>query len=196
MTTRSRSCGSTRSDTGTPQGLAWDERGRLVVAEHGPIGHDEINRILPGQNYGCPGVQGRGGDSRYQDPMVGSKEDTGFKEDTWAASEISFCACDLFVATLRGRRLPFRMAPRPDLRSVSSLTPMLVGGLRPAPGRDPRDPTGPLYTTTSNCDGRGELRGTTIGFSGSSAVPICRGLQSGSTARCGRYRVRTARKVT
>ena len=130
-----------------PQGLAWDERGRLVASEHGPIGNDEINRILPGKNYGWPEVQGRAGDNRYQDPMVDSKD------DTWAPSGIAFRAGDLFVATLRGRRL-LRVTPMPDLRSVSSVTPMLVG----AYGRL-RDvvlgPDGALYITTSNRDGRG-----------------------------------------
>ncbi len=35
-----------------PQGIAWDRAGRLFAAEHGPSGHDEVNRILPGRNYG------------------------------------------------------------------------------------------------------------------------------------------------
>jgi len=38
-----------------PQGLALDERtGELWSHEHGPLGGDELNLILPGRNYGWP----------------------------------------------------------------------------------------------------------------------------------------------
>ncbi len=37
-----------------PQGLCFDEQGRLWEAEHGPRGGDEINQIQPGANYGWP----------------------------------------------------------------------------------------------------------------------------------------------
>ena len=37
------------------QGLAFDpETGDLWATEHGPQGGDELNRILPGRNYGWP----------------------------------------------------------------------------------------------------------------------------------------------
>lgn len=40
-----------------PQGLAVNERdGTLWAAEHGPMGGDEVNHILPGHNYGWPVV--------------------------------------------------------------------------------------------------------------------------------------------
>lgn len=40
-----------------PQGLAFDAASqRLWVIEHGPRGGDEINRVLPGRNYGWPVV--------------------------------------------------------------------------------------------------------------------------------------------
>lgn len=37
-----------------PQGLAFDGTGQLWAHEHGARGGDEINRILPGRNYGWP----------------------------------------------------------------------------------------------------------------------------------------------
>ena len=37
-----------------PQGLAFDAKGQLWAHEHGARGGDEINRILPGRNYGWP----------------------------------------------------------------------------------------------------------------------------------------------
>ena len=37
-----------------PQGMTWDDDGRLFAAEFGPEKNDEINLILPGKNYGWP----------------------------------------------------------------------------------------------------------------------------------------------
>lgn len=39
-----------------PQGLALARDGRLWLAEHGPMGGDELNLIVPGGNYGWPNV--------------------------------------------------------------------------------------------------------------------------------------------
>jgi glucose/arabinose dehydrogenase len=41
-----------------PQGLAWDNQGRLWATEHGPQAHDELNLIERGANYGWPIVVG------------------------------------------------------------------------------------------------------------------------------------------
>jgi glucose/arabinose dehydrogenase/Zn-dependent protease with chaperone function len=129
-----------------PQGLAWHRSGQLFASEHGPTGHDEVNRILPGRNYGWPEVRGRGGDARYQDPAIESGS------DTWAPSGIAFLGDDLFVAALRGRRL-LRMTFAPDLSRAVRMTALLEG----THGRL-RDvvvgPDGALYITTSNRDGR------------------------------------------
>ncbi len=40
-----------------PQGMTWDDNGRLFVAEFGPEKNDEINLILPGKNYGWPELE-------------------------------------------------------------------------------------------------------------------------------------------
>ncbi len=38
-----------------PQGMFWEKKtGQLWSNEHGPRGGDEINRIIPGENYGWP----------------------------------------------------------------------------------------------------------------------------------------------
>ena len=38
-----------------PQGMFWEKKtGKLWSNEHGPRGGDEINRIIPGENYGWP----------------------------------------------------------------------------------------------------------------------------------------------
>lgn len=40
-----------------PQGMAYDAKHkRLWLIEHGPRGGDEINRVLPGRNYGWPEI--------------------------------------------------------------------------------------------------------------------------------------------
>ncbi|MBD2846769.1 PQQ-dependent sugar dehydrogenase [Paenibacillus sp. IB182496] len=45
-----------------PQGIAWSQEGTMYAAEHGPSGnpggHDELNRIEAGANYGWPDVIG------------------------------------------------------------------------------------------------------------------------------------------
>jgi glucose/arabinose dehydrogenase len=130
-----------------PQGLAWDRAGRLFAAEHGPSAHDEVNRILPGRNYGWPEAQGRSGDGRYAEPVIESGS------DTWAPSGIAFLGQDLFVAGLRGRRL-LRLTLAPDGGSVTRLSTLLDRGW----GRLRDVVVGPdnaLYVTTSNRDGRG-----------------------------------------
>lgn len=130
-----------------PQGLAWDRQGRLLAAEHGPAGHDEINHIRPGRNYGWPEVEGKGGGDRYVDPLLESGE------TTWAPSGIAVLGDDLFVAALRGRRL-LRLTFAPDLSALARSTTLLAG----SHGRL-RDvvvgPDGMLYVATNNRDGRG-----------------------------------------
>ena len=135
-----------------PQGLAWDAAGRLYASEHGPSGHDEINRILPGKNYGWPEVFGRSRtpSDRFVDPILESGD-----RDTWAPSGMAFHDGHLYVAGLRGQRL-LRVSLGAD-GSVTGVAPMFTGTY----GRL-RDvvvgPDGALYIATSNRDGRGSPR--------------------------------------
>lgn len=129
-----------------PQGLAWDQGGRLWAAEFGQNTWDELNRIDPGANYGWPIVEGVGGDARFVDPV-----------QQWPTSEASpsglaIVGDTLFLASLRGQRLW-----QVDLDDPGRSTPLLVGEL----GRL-RDavaaPDGSLWLLTNNTDGRGEPR--------------------------------------
>jgi glucose/arabinose dehydrogenase len=81
------------------QGLAWDPAKRMYATEFGQNRFDEVNRIVPGGNYGWPVVEGRGGAPRFRDPLV-----------VWPTSQASpsgaaFVGDSLFAAALRGERL-------------------------------------------------------------------------------------------
>ena len=82
-----------------PQGLAWNDAGNLFVAEHGQIGHDEINLIRPGANYGWPLISGDEKRAGMEPPVV----DSG--SDTWAPSGAAFAGRELLVAALGKRGL-------------------------------------------------------------------------------------------
>ena len=123
-----------------PQGLAWDEDGNLFSTEHGQNAHDEINRIMPGQNYGWPHIQGDEEHSGMVTPIF----HTG--EQTWAPSGIEYWNGSLYIATLRGEKIL-----RFDISSKQ------VSSLHEGSGRmrDVFIEENNLYTITNNRDGRG-----------------------------------------
>lgn len=137
-----------------PQGLAWSSKNILYASEHGQTGHDEINIIQPGANYGWPLVQGNE-DSKevmIQKPLVHSGE------DTWAPSGIAFVnqgpwQGKLLVANLRGQQL-LTISLNENGTEVNDIESWLkneYGRLRDVvQGKD-----GSIYMTTSNRDGRG-----------------------------------------
>ena len=147
-----------------PQGMDWDRDGRMIITEHGPsgrlgVGHDEINVIVRGGNYGWPVVigdsaDGAGGVMAYENPVF----HTG--GSTWAPSGAEFYESDVipewqgryFVATLLGRTL--QMVHLDPNVAIVSHTPLFEGEF----GRLRDVQTGPdghLYVLTSNRDGRG-----------------------------------------
>ncbi len=133
-----------------PQGLAWDAAGRLFASEHGPSGfpggHDELNLIRAGRNYGWPEVYGRGGQANFEDPVL----ESGLR--TWAPSGMAITGGFAYIAALRGEQL-LRVGLAAD-GSVAGVSALLAG----AYGRL-RDvvvgPDGALYVATSNRNGRG-----------------------------------------
>jgi len=82
-----------------PQGLAWNDAGDLFVAEHGQIGHDELNLVKPGLNYGWPVVSGDEKRTGMEAPVLHSGN------DTWAPSGAAFAGKELLVAALAARGL-------------------------------------------------------------------------------------------
>lgn len=95
-----------------PQGLAWNAQGQLYASEHGESGHDEINMITPGSNYGWPVIQG---DTR-QNGMITPYIHSG--SSAWAPSGIAFAGNDLVVATLATRALYVVNADAKTLQSI------------------------------------------------------------------------------
>jgi glucose/arabinose dehydrogenase len=82
-----------------PQGLAWNGAGDLLISEHGQSGHDEINLIRPGANYGWPLISGYEKREGMTTPLL----DSG--NDTWAPSGIAFAGRELLVTALAARGL-------------------------------------------------------------------------------------------
>jgi glucose/arabinose dehydrogenase len=127
------------------QGLAWDDAGRLFGIEFGQNRLDEVNVITPGGNYGWPEVEGTGGGERYIDPVV-----------TWRTTDASPSGAavvgnTLYVAALRGERL--WAVPVAGGEPTAELT-RRYGRLRTVEVA----PDGALWLTTSNTDGRGDVR--------------------------------------
>ncbi|MBI3925919.1 MAG: PQQ-dependent sugar dehydrogenase [Armatimonadetes bacterium] len=145
-----------------PQGLAWHPRtGAFFSAEHGPTGergwagHDELNRIEPGKNYGWPRVIGAPGDARFVDPILYFKEAV-------PPTNLAFAGDRLFVATLRsGGLLRVSLEQRNGAYAVTSVERWFCepSGSRYGRLRDVvAGPDGALYVLTSNRDGRGRPR--------------------------------------
>ncbi|QPL92931.1 PQQ-dependent sugar dehydrogenase [Streptomyces clavuligerus] len=81
------------------QGLAWDAEGRLWAAEFGQKTWDELNLIEPGKNYGWPEAEGRGGGSRFVDPVA------QWRTDEASPSGIAHARGSIWMAGLGGERL-------------------------------------------------------------------------------------------
>lgn len=51
-------------------GLDFTPGGVLLFTDNGPLGNDEVNRGVPGANYGWPEAQGASADPRFQSPLA------------------------------------------------------------------------------------------------------------------------------
>lgn len=128
------------------QGLAFDSSGRLLATELGEQATDELNRIVPGGNYGWPVHEGRAGDPRYEDPIASwsptsSASPSGLAVDGGTA----------YVAMLAGRALWTVPLGTPSSRARTGID---LGRLRTVT----RAPDGSLWLVTSNTDGRTDPR--------------------------------------
>ncbi|CAM4507109.1 glucose/arabinose dehydrogenase [Paenibacillus endophyticus] len=128
-----------------PQGLVWNDEGILYNTEHGPSGnpggHDEINIIEAGGNYGWPAIYG---DSTAKG-MIAPIYHTG--EEAIAPSGATIDAGNrMLIATLVGSAL-YRYDP-----ATQEMIVVFEGEGRL---RDVKIKDGRVYVITNNTDGRG-----------------------------------------
>ncbi len=128
------------------QGLAWDDKQRLWASEFGQDTWDELNQIKPGDNYGWPVVEGRGGEAEYHDPVA------QWHTDDASPSGIAYAEGSIWMAGLKGERL-WRI-PLSGTKASAAPESFLegeYGRLRTvvSAGGDK------LWLTTSETDGRG-----------------------------------------
>ena len=92
-----------------PQGITFDDQGRLWVIEHGPRGGDELNLIQAGGNYGWPVVSlGK----EYWGPVaVGVDEKPGMINPVHdyvpsiAPSDLLFAGGKFYISALNGKHI-------------------------------------------------------------------------------------------
>ncbi|MCQ4088614.1 sorbosone dehydrogenase family protein [Saccharibacillus sp. JS10] len=127
------------------QGIDWLEDGTMYASEHGPSGnpggHDEMNKITPGANYGWPDVIGDAEGEGLTAPLYHTGE-TAIAPSGIAATPDG----KLLVANLRGESLTL-FDPQNN-----KMTELLTGVGRI---RDVAIHDGQIYILTNNTDGRG-----------------------------------------
>lgn len=139
-----------------PQGIAWDAHGQLWSTEHGPsgleTGHDELNNIIPGGNYGWPYFAGtiqqvsrELNRSDYIMPVIDSGDD-----ETWAPASLAYHNGYLYWGGLRGQALYKVALNNKQVGVPERLFTEKYGRIRTVAIHNNN-----LYITTSNTDGRG-----------------------------------------
>ncbi len=135
-----------------PQGIAWDEEGKLWSTEHGrsglQSGLDEINLIKEGSNYGWPNIEGDSGNSGMITPVIHSGPDI-----TWAPADALYYEGRLFFTGLRGEALYEARLQGDKITEVKAHFKGEYGRLRVVN----LGPDNYFYIATSNRDGRGSV---------------------------------------
>lgn len=133
-----------------PQGITWDEKGRLWATEHGRSGVlsglDELNLIEPGKNYGWPDIQGDEKREGMVTPIINSGPST-----TWAPAGAAYFNGSIYFGGLRGQTLYQAV--------INGNSATLKEHFKGEFGRIREVVLGPdnlLYISTSNRDGRGK----------------------------------------
>lgn len=130
-----------------PQGIAWTSDGEMYSTEHGPSGnpggHDEINVIVPGSNYGWPTVYGDEKKDGLTPPIYHTGDPAIAPSGTIVDEQGR-----LVIATLRGEAI-YRYDPATGKMDVihkdeGRIRDVLLAGNK-------------LFFVTNNRDGRGGL---------------------------------------
>lgn len=128
------------------QGLTWDKDGNLWSTEHGRSGAlsglDELNKIIPGGNYGWPEIEGNETRSGMITPTVNSGGSI-----TWAPGGAAYLNNSIFFTGLRGSAL---YEYKIDSGEIIEHFKDTYGRIRDVVSKDNL-----LYISTSNKDGRG-----------------------------------------
>jgi glucose/arabinose dehydrogenase len=132
-----------------PQGLAWDDKGRLWASEHGPSGlgsgFDEINLVEKGANYGWPLIKGEETRQGLKSPILQSGA-----SDTWAPADLAYYKGSLYFSGLRGSTLYKLNISNLEELNLEVFFKDEFGRLRAVV-----ESNGALFISTSNRDGRG-----------------------------------------
>jgi glucose/arabinose dehydrogenase len=131
------------------QGIAWDPRGRMWATEFGQNRTDELNRIVPGGNYGWPDAEGSDGSGGYRDPLA-----QWSPTSTCSPSGVAVAGGRAWVGALRGECVYSVKLNAPNKGQIRRHLRGELGRIRTVA----LAPDGALWVTTSNRDGRGDPR--------------------------------------
>ncbi len=126
-----------------PQGIVWDEEGRLWATEHGPTARDEVNIIESASNYGWPIITGDERREEMESPFVNS----GIGH-TWAPSGMAHLSGKILFVGLRSQAL-YELDPEKGI--IKEHFKGDFGRMRFVRS----DSDGSIHIGTSNRDGRG-----------------------------------------
>jgi glucose/arabinose dehydrogenase len=132
------------------EGIAFDPRGGLWASEFGEKEADELNRIVPGANYGWPNVEGADGGGGYKDPLV-----QWSPTSTCSPAGITVAKGRAWLGALRGECVYSVKLRGPEAGNMRRHFRGRFGRIRQVA----KAPDGSLWITTSNRDGRGSPSG-------------------------------------
>ncbi len=147
-----------------PQGLDWTSTELLISAEHGPSGFDgppggdEVNLVYDGANYGWPEVSHENSKPEFMNPLkVFTPAIAPSAVMVYKANLFPQFKDKIFVAALKGEGVYILTAKDNTYKNISNIEKLAeidFGRIREII----QSPTGEIYFTTSNRDGRGKLR--------------------------------------
>ena len=131
------------------EGLTFDGEGRLWASEFGEQTWDELNLITKGANYGWPTLEGTGQAEGMTNPAV------VWRTEEASPAGLAYADGSLWMAALRGARvwqIPLVGAEPESPRALLQNELGRIRSVTPVTGADE------LLVTTSNTDGRGDVR--------------------------------------